>query len=392
MPNKLRLFLTAAILSASLSTVPTQAQETDYSSWNNEHLLVSSARDIEQGGNGGAPFIELKRRMGEERATVALSETFEKGEGVTEQPHLAFSLLQALADKSSLTKGKTRSDKTSAPLYREAVFEYACMLMDGYGCQPDMGKAIQLFIGCAESGYKPALRELSLVSKEQGLTINDDYLQFLMREGHHYDVLNRMANGYIQVEKDNRHGIIDRQGKVIVPTLYDEPIHYQPYGLTAVVRNSLYGFVSQHGTEIISPRYLSASEFSEGIAIVYDSDGWAILDTEGNERLIDDFDAVGSFSDGLAIVKKNNLQGAIDHSGRIVIQPHYEELQAFSCGLAAVRKGKKWGYVDHNGNVVIDFDYDEATPFVNPKNPFALVKHKGKEICINKKGKKTKVK
>lgn len=387
---------TLVVMVLSVITITSaKAQQTDYTTWSDKQLLIEAARHIEQGATATAIMSELRNRMGEEGSIVALSETFEKGEGVTEQPNRAFSLLQSLVKKSAVMKpaqkqGNNKQQKL--PFYREATFEYACMLIDGYGCQPDIATGVQLLIMCAEEGHKPALRELSLVSKEQGLVVGDDYLQFLMRESNHYDNLKRLSNGYVQVERNGRHGIIDRQGTVIVKVIYDKPIIYHTSGLTTVERNGRYGFVSPYGTEIIAPRYLSASEFNEGVAIVYDNDGWAILDEEGNETLIDNFDAVSSFSDGLAIVKKGNLQGAIDHTGRVVIPPHYEELQPFSCGLAAVRKGKKWGYVDHNGKVVIEFKYDSAQPFVNPSSPFALVTVKGKELCINKKGKKAKIK
>lgn len=113
---------------------------------------------------------------------------------------------------------------------------------------------------------------------------------------------------------------------------------------------------------------------------------------DGSERLIDAFDAVGDFSDGLAVVKRDGKQGAIDHNGNVVIPPHFEEITPFACGLAAVRSGKHWGYIDHKGEVVIPFRYDSAKPFVNPQKPFALVTYKGKEMCIDRKGKKTKVK
>lgn len=372
----------ALMLLPSLGSMA-QGSGSDIREWDYRRLLHETAWRMASADKADDKSIgmlrsELSRRMGEEKAVMALSEVFERGDGVSEQPKMAFTLLKDIANKKTF--------------YKNATYEYACMLLDGYGCQPDVGTAVQLLIKCAEAGHKPALRELSLALKENGLTVSDGYLQMLIRESNHYDSFRRMPNGYIQVERDARHGIIDRDGKCIIRPIYDEPIHYKTEGLTKVERNGRYGFVSAYGTEIISPRYASAGEFSEGVAIVYDDDGWAILSADGSERLIDAFDAVGDFSDGLAVVKRDGKQGAIDHNGNVVIPPHFEEITPFACGLAAVRSGKHWGYIDHKGEVVIPFRYDSAKPFVNPQKPFALVAYKGKEMCIDRKGKKTKVK
>lgn len=319
----------------------------------------------------------LKKQKNSADAILAVCDLIESGNGVPERPQVAFSLLKNLM-----------SQKTFHPA---AAYEYACMLLDGYGTQPDAATAVNLLIKCAEAGYKPALRELSLACKEQGLVVNDSYLQFLMREGNHYDSFNRLKNGFIQVERDGRHGVIDRQGKIIVSPLYDRPVYLETEGLTEVEQNGKFGFINERGDVVISPRYLAATEFREGLAVVYDSDGWVILDKAGNERMIDNFDAIRSFSNGKAIVTLKSKKGAIDKTGKIVVVPQYEDMGDFGCNMAAVKKGSKWGYVDDKGQLVIPCRYDRAEPFVNPDKPFALVVYKGKEMCIDKKGKKKKI-
>ena len=318
----------------------------------------------------------LNTTLGEEQTALQLSRMFEEGTLVPEQPKMAFSLLDKLSGK--------------ATFYREANYELACRLLDGYGCQPDVARAIQLLIKCAETGYKPALRELSLACKEQGLVINDNYLQFLMREGNHYDNLTRLKNGFIQVETNGKHGIIDRDGNTIVRPIYDQPVSFEAEGLTEVRLNGKYGFINERGETVLQPRYLAATEFNEDLAIVYDDEGWAIIDKAGNERLIDDFDAIRAFSGGKAIVTKNKKKGAIDRTGKVIVAPTYDDMGDFACDMAAVMKDSKWGYVDSSGKLIIPCRYDNAQPFVNPKKPFALVTYKGKEMCIDKRGKKRK--
>src|SRR5207247_624591 len=94
----------------------------------------------------------------------------------------------------------------------------------------------------------------------------------------------------------------------------------------------LWGFVDQHGAEVLAPKFLDATDFSEGYAFVVANDG-------------------------------TKLFGIIDKSGKYVHEPAFDEATPFSESLAAVRAGEKWGYVDLDGRWAIPPNLAHAEPF-----------------------------
>ncbi len=119
---------------------------------------------------------------------------------------------------------------------------------------------------------------------------------------------------------------------------------------------------------MVRPRFLSASSFSEGLALVEigkrtdepeeDRTKWRFIGRDGKFAFRDQFDFARPFSGGLALAAKGGKFGFIDHSGSFVIKPQFRAAKPFSGGLACVGLGERgvanlWGYVDRGGRMVI---------------------------------------
>jgi hypothetical protein len=99
--------------------------------------------------------------------------------------------------------------------------------------------------------------------------------------------------------------------------------------------NIIYGYCLANGTEIVTPKYQKAEDFSEGLAQV----------------------ATGSIFTGYR-------HGYINTRGVLQIAPQYKDAKAFSQGLAPVATGEKeWKYIDKNGTVKIAGPFLDADVF-----------------------------
>lgn len=127
--------------------------------------------------------------------------------------------------------------------------------------------------------------------------------------------------------------------------------------------NFQYGYKDEKGTVKIQPKYSSATEFSNGLAIVSLNEKFGYLDATGNVKINLQYENASAFSDGLAAVQLNGKWGYIDPTGKIVLKPIYEGANRFGEGLAAVcisRKEKEtgwgmeeeWIFIDKTGKQV----------------------------------------
>lgn len=200
--------------------------------------------------------------------------------------------------------------------------------------------------------------------------------------------------------KNNKSGVIDRQGRFIIPPIYDsamafsedvgigmttknanEPILLQKpenvksvlynregkiiaeldnliildgfsEGLALVATEKGWGFIDKTGKIIIEPKRVYPVGFSEGLCSVSVNEKFGYFDKTGKTVIEPQFQAAFSFSNNLARVLVNGKYGFIDKTGKIIIQPQYSYLDDFKDGLAYARQDEFNGYIDKSGKFI----------------------------------------
>src|SRR5438445_786036 len=116
--------------------------------------------------------------------------------------------------------------------------------------------------------------------------------------------------------------------------------------LFPVCVHARYGYIDRHGKLLVEPQFLSASEFSEGLARVSIDSRWGFIDKNGKIVIEPRFLNAESFSEGMAAVgvmaaKKDDIPfeirvGYINKAGQMVVPPRFSFALGFSEGLAPV--------------------------------------------------------
>ena len=186
------------------------------------------------------------------------------------------------------------------------------------------------------------------------------------------------SEGLAPVEEEHGVAYIDATGEVVFR------IPLADYGFSfseglAVVACPSCGYVDSSGEFIIEPQYVSATDFSDGLAVVEHPFGeYQIIDREGNVvRELDFFDVDG-FSEGRAAVElvgealwaaggdpdADYGWGFIDETGTLVIPPLFKSVADFSGGLAHVteQNGIVTAYIDRHGNYVWEPEWAVGRP------------------------------
>lgn len=161
--------------------------------------------------------------------------------------------------------------------------------------------------------------------------------QSLTQDSHQYDRITSNYNGVAAVKDGNLWGIIADDGSTVVD-----------FSLLDVAVNSL------------------GNAFSGGHAMVKDSGGWYLIDTQGkrlNEKTYADAKAPESSKGCIAVADSNGKWGFADLDGNLVINYKYDDAKSFSDGVAAVCIGETWEYISMQDKAVIDYSLDGAQPF-----------------------------
>lgn len=126
----------------------------------------------------------------------------------------------------------------------------------------------------------------------------------------------------------------------------------------------LWGYIGERGDWDITPRFLSAMEFNQGLAAVRDTCGWGFIDIHGCYKIPPQFACVTSFSEGLSAVAMLNKFGYIDTQGEMVIPPRYDKTTHIRQGLGLVKKGNKYGFISaKKRKMAISAKFDYAQSF-----------------------------
>ena len=194
------------------------------------------------------------------------------------------------------------------------------------------------------------------------------------------------AEGLLPIQQGGKWGYINHSGEVVIKPQFDSATEFSE-GL-ALVRRPPYkkplkpgektpelieglGFIDPTGKVVIeleSPLHINGEGFSEGLTQYWTwepplGNVYGFIDTSGKVQIKARFTIAHSFVDGLAAVCIEQKCGFINKSGDFVIEPKYRFTSSFSEGLAlAGFEYDKLGFVNKSGEMVIEPQFANNGP------------------------------
>ncbi len=166
------------------------------------------------------------------------------------------------------------------------------------------------------------------------------------------------AFGKAIVRENLRWGMIDKGGNIVISTIYQEKIKFDRLNFACVRENGRYGIIDYNGKVIIPTIYESYIYSDYDYWTVKQNGLFGILDSKGNVLIPIAYEKVFPYIDGLALVKKSEKWGYINTRNEIVIPFDYEILNSFVNGRGIAKKGGYWGIIDMQNRTLLPFDYD----------------------------------
>lgn len=184
------------------------------------------------------------------------------------------------------------------------------------------------------------------------------------------------------------YGVIDLQGNIILPPIYDSVYLCDDNETMLVEENNRFGFMNMDGEYFVPPEYDHARVFVGDYAAVakrYDTDDrdsmgeitcWGMIDRSGKLCIPLDYDSLKVCENGWALASLNDHYGFVNSKNETVIDFQYWAADVFQNGYAAVAVEEKtagtsgddskdivslWGVIDTGGREVIPCQFEYLT-------------------------------
>lgn len=209
----------------------------------------------------------------------------------------------------------------------------------------------------------------------------------------------KIEENTLKVTKDNKMGLIDLDGKELLPCEYDNI--YSLAGVKnsiVITRGNSKGLADLKGNIIISVDYKDikslTSKYENGYIIqneedkfgvinynkkisleckydeiknVYDNNHYVVVE-EGNLKIVDSegkgfvegkFDEISSINGDNIVAKKDGKFGIFSKQGDQIVVPEYDELKFIFSNYYIAKKDNKYGVINLENNIVLDFNYNK---------------------------------
>lgn len=147
-----------------------------------------------------------------------------------------------------------------------------------------------------------------------------------------FDTIYPLVYNYRVVKKDCKYGLLNKQGKIIIPCKYDNFMQYLDNGLFPFCSNGKWGFVSDNDEIKIQFKY-------------------------DNFRKITDSVFVGEI---------NGKMGLFDYENRIIIKPEYDRIiyrPYLYSGVSYAQNGERYAIINSKNKIVTKCEYPYDMPY-----------------------------
>lgn len=223
----------------------------------------------------------------------------------------------------------------------------------------------------------------------------------------HYGSIKQSTDILRKVEdyrNPNKYGFYHEDYETVqIPFIYDDAYSFNHSSITAVKKDDKWGVINRNGEEIKPFIYDDARAVNESYLALKQGDRWGFISSEGEVKVPFEYKEVSDFHDLVAVVtveekdKQGLVKTYVNKEGRHLSDKYYKKAYDFSHELGVVaeeeknffNKGRiKYGVIDGYGKEVVSPDYDFIFPFSEGK---ALVIRKDKKeklhfAYINKAG------
>lgn len=188
----------------------------------------------------------------------------------------------------------------------------------------------------------------------------------------------------ILIKKDGKVGLVNDNGGIIAEAEYKEIKNLgETYknGYITINEDGKYGIISATKKQILENKYDEISQTYLGeYYLVKENENQKLIDSKGNVIIEKGFDDIKSKTSNGIIFVKDNLYGEMNLSGETTIEAKYQYLEEAKKGIYIAKQNDKYGIVNQEQNTELEFKYTGIT--YNEKAKIYLAEDEGYKTSL----------
>lgn len=180
-----------------------------------------------------------------------------------------------------------------------------------------------------------------------------------------------------KVERKGKYGVINGNGKLTLPVIYDDIRKFDEYsGRTVVEKDGRYGVVDKQGKIVLPLNYVGLYMISGKVLGAKLGSNWGVISYDGNLINSTKYESIEDIllaEPGIAKFKRNGKFGVLNSDGKEIIPAAYSEIMGLVDRLIVLMVidesgGMKAALSDYTGKMVLPLEYDGIGNLLMIKN------------------------
>lgn len=218
-----------------------------------------------------------------------------------------------------------------------------------------------------------------------------------------YEITNIEKYNYVKYLKDEKFGIIDREGNTIIEAKYSNIIIPNLEKSVFICYNDEKSVVLNSKNETIFDEYSEVEPIKlkniasilcyEKSTLKYKKDGkYGLISFDGKQITKNLYDSIENLqsTEGKMLVKKDNKYGVINLNGATIVDTKYDKIatdnyysdnnkyvEAGFIVSNTTNDGYRYGYIDYKGNSILNVEYNNILRITKEKDIYLIASKNG---------------
>ena len=161
------------------------------------------------------------------------------------------------------------------------------------------------------------------------------------------------AQQFFPIKVDKKWGLMDANGKIVLAPDYNAIGEFKQYGYAVMQRNGGVGMLNSQGKEIVPPIYDDLKTLDSTLISVMKNGHWQVINLQGKTVLEPGYGQVKVLDKRFLAFSRNHRWGVVDVQGKIVAEPAFDNIELFKKDYFLTKRESDFGLLATNGTEIL---------------------------------------